>query len=75
MRNTRLRLSSEHAWLGGVCAGIAYYLGIPTWVVRLLWALIIAIGVGFPITVYILLWVFVPSWHNDPDDYLERTGE
>ncbi len=75
MRNTSLRLAHEHAWLGGVCAGIAYNLGIPTWVVRLLWVLINALGVGFPITVYILLWVFVPRWDNDPDDFLARTGE
>jgi phage shock protein PspC (stress-responsive transcriptional regulator) len=33
----KLRRMNEHAMLGGVCSGIAYYLGIETWLVRLIY--------------------------------------
>jgi len=57
-----------HAWLGGVCAGVAYALGIPTSVVRLLWALSV-ICLGFGGLIYVLLWLFMPRWPATPPDY------
>jgi phage shock protein C len=55
-------------WLGGVCAGLAYWMKIPTWIVRMLWFCLIWIyGIGAG--AYILLWIFVPEWDRTPEDY------
>jgi len=42
--------------LGGVCSGIANYLNIDPWIVRILF---IISGVGF--LAYMILWIFLPS--------------
>jgi phage shock protein PspC (stress-responsive transcriptional regulator) len=60
-------------WVGGVCAGIGYWLGIPTWLIRLAWALLLlAYGLGG--LVYVLLWIFMPKWDAVPADYADRAG-
>ena len=55
-RSTRYRI------LGGVCGGIAEWLGwSPTWV-RLLYVLISILSAAFPGTiVYIILWIVIPQ--------------
>jgi phage shock protein PspC (stress-responsive transcriptional regulator) len=53
-------------WLGGVCAGFAYFIGVQVWLIRILWVCI------FP---YILFWVFVPQWREIPSDFDEVTGD
>jgi phage shock protein PspC (stress-responsive transcriptional regulator) len=64
---------SGHEWLGGVCGGIAYSLGIPTWIVRMA-VVVFVLSFGVGIVPYVLLWIFVPSWENDPRDYNEVTS-
>jgi phage shock protein PspC (stress-responsive transcriptional regulator) len=56
-----LHLSNRHRILGGVCGGIAEWLGwSPTWV-RVLYVAVSVLSAGFPGTiVYIVLWVVVP---------------
>lgn len=62
----------QDKWLGGVCSGFAYALSTPTWVIRLAaTALFLMTGIG--LVFYLLLWIFMPSWHVDPSDYRERT--
>ena len=69
----RLRRITGKKWIGGVCAGFAYWIGMPTWLVRLLWAFLgLAYGVG--ILPYILLWIFMPEWETTPEDYETRSG-
>jgi phage shock protein C len=69
----RLKRINDDEEVGGVCAGIAYWLGIPTWIVRVIWAIsIIYYGVGAGL--YIILWIFVPRWEEDPSDYEEISG-
>jgi phage shock protein PspC (stress-responsive transcriptional regulator) len=66
------RIKGKH-WLGGVCAGVGYWLRVPTWLVRLIWTvLLLCYGLGG--IVYILLWVFMPAWEHVPADYEERAG-
>jgi len=66
------RVKGKH-WIGGVCAGFGYWLGIPTWLVRIVWAvLLLAYGMGG--VLYILLWIFMPAWEQAPQDYEERAG-
>ena len=64
----KFRLLPEPAKaLGGVCAGIAYYIKEPVWVVRLL-AFLLAVGTQFWF-VYILMWIFIPEAEEVPEDY------
>lgn len=65
MEEKKFALINQKAWLGGVCAGIAYYFEMPTWLVRLLF-----FTIGGPLsTLYIGLWIFVPRYEIDPEDY------
>jgi phage shock protein PspC (stress-responsive transcriptional regulator) len=68
------RLSNSDKWIGGVCAGFAYWAGIQVWVMRLVWAyLFVVFGIG--LLPYIILWIFVPKWKETPKDFYERTGD
>ena len=66
------RIKGKH-WLGGVCAGVGYWLGVATWPVRLLWTVSI-LAYGFGLLLYVLLWIFMPAWERVPEDYEERAG-
>jgi phage shock protein PspC (stress-responsive transcriptional regulator) len=69
----KLRKVKDRGWLGGVCAGIGYWLGIPTWLVRVVWAFL-GLVYGLGVLLYVLLWIFMPKWEEVPDDYAERAG-
>jgi len=59
--------------LGGICAGFAYWLGWPTWILRaLLVFLVLFAGTG--ILAYIVLWILMPATDELPSDYDERTS-
>ena len=56
-----LRRSESDKVLGGVCGGIAEYIGWPTINVRILYVLLSFFSVAFPgILVYIVLWFLMP---------------
>ena len=55
-----LRRSVSDRWIGGVCGGIAPTLGLESWVLRLLIAVLTLFG-GIGVLVYLLLWIFVPQ--------------
>jgi phage shock protein PspC (stress-responsive transcriptional regulator) len=55
----RLYRDENKKILGGVCAGIANYLRIDAWIVRIVFILT---GIGF--FAYILLWIFLPSTND-----------
>lgn len=59
--------------LGGVCSGIANYVGIDVWVIRLI-TLTFSAFWGFGVLLYILLWVIVPE-AKTPDEYSQMSGE
>jgi phage shock protein PspC (stress-responsive transcriptional regulator) len=54
-----LRRSADDRWLGGVCGGIAQITGVPSWVWRLLFTVLVLFA-GTGILIYLLLWFFVP---------------
>lgn len=61
-------------WIGGVCAGLAYWLKLPLWLVRLVWGLAFFVyGVG--LLPYLALWILVPDAEKTPADYAKRTGD
>lgn len=74
MENKKLRRIPQKGWLGGVCAGFAYYFGFPAWVIRAGWALSI-LFMGFGFWFYILLWIFMPVISETPSDYAQRVDE
>jgi phage shock protein PspC (stress-responsive transcriptional regulator) len=47
--------------LGGVCGGIADYLDADPTIVRLLWAIITLVSVGFGLLAYLLAWIIIPE--------------
>ena len=57
-----LHRSQNDRLLGGVCGGIAHWLGWSPNLVRILYVLISVISAGFPGTlVYIILWILMPK--------------
>lgn len=56
-----LTRSRDDRWLGGVCGGLAEYLGIDAWVIRLIVAVAIVLGAGMLIPIYLICWVFIPQ--------------
>ena len=59
---TRVLRRSSDKMLGGVCGGLAEYLGLDPTLVRLGYVLISIFSAAFPgILVYILLWIIMPE--------------
>jgi phage shock protein PspC (stress-responsive transcriptional regulator) len=60
--NKPLRQSRHDAMLGGVCAGIANWLGWDPTLVRVLYVVLSVVSAAFPgMLVYILLWFIMPE--------------
>ena len=51
---------SNNKMIGGVCAGIADYLGLDPTIVRIVWVLMLFFA-GFGILLYLILWIIVPK--------------
>lgn len=72
--------ANEHALFGGVCAGIAYTLGIPVWIIRIIIFLSIFTSFfpyhpgSFILPTYFLVWVFVPGYESDPKNFDKVTS-
>jgi len=57
---SKLYRDSSDKLIGGVCSGIASYLGIDPAIVRILFAIITFGGFGLGFVIYILLWIILP---------------
>ncbi len=57
----------DNAYIGGVSSGLGHYFGIDSLWIRLALVLIVIAGVGFPIFLYILLWVLIPEAASTAD--------
>ncbi len=55
----RLTRSTSDVVIAGVCSGLGQYLGIDAWIVRLFF-LLLALGNGIGVFIYLLLWFIVP---------------
>ena len=51
---------SNNKMIGGVCAGIAAYLGLDPTIVRIVWVLMLFFA-GFGILLYLILWIIMPK--------------
>jgi len=57
----RLYRSSRDSMLGGVCGGLAEYLGVDATLVRIVYVLLSVISVAFPgILIYLIAWLVIP---------------
>lgn len=63
------RMPSRGVWLG-VAAGLAYCLGVPVWVVRLIFIVLTLQG----LLLYLVLAFILPSWSSAPQDYEKITN-
>ena len=62
----RLYRDEKRKIVGGVCSGLAYYFNIdPVWIRLLL--LILVLGYGTGILIYIILWIVVPGKYDLPE--------
>jgi phage shock protein PspC (stress-responsive transcriptional regulator) len=57
----RLVRSSDDRWLGGVCGGLARYLGVDSNLVRLLVVVGTVLGLGSLVVAYVVAWILMPS--------------
>ena len=53
-------IRSNNKMIGGVCAGIADYLGLDPTIVRIVWVLMLFFA-GFGILLYLILWIIMPK--------------
>lgn len=58
--HTRFVRSRDDAIVAGVCSGIARAVGLESWVVRLIFLLLV-IGFGTGVLAYIVLWFIMPE--------------
>lgn len=59
--NKKLFRSTRDAYLAGVCGGIAEYLGIPSSLVRIAWAVLtLASGVWAGVILYVAAAILLP---------------
>jgi phage shock protein PspC (stress-responsive transcriptional regulator) len=58
--NKKLYRSRSNRVIGGVCGGLAQYLGIDPTVVRLIMALVTFVG-GMSLLVYLIAWLIIPE--------------
>ena len=70
----KFRRMPERNWLGGICAGFAYFVGIEVWIVRVFWIIFLLLSGGVAILFY-MLFLVVPKWENLPTDFDEVTGD
>lgn len=56
----KLYRSRRNRMIGGVCGGLADYLGVDPTVVRVIMALATFVG-GMSILVYLIMWLLIPE--------------
>ena len=64
----KYKIMCQHAKFGGVCSGLAYYLDIQTWIVRVIMVCLM-FGAGIGLLPYLLVALFAPKYEIDPEDY------
>ena len=70
----RLFLDSENRVLGGVCSGMSIYFNVDPVIIRILFVLLVFLGFGISIIIYLILWVVVPK-ATTTTQRLEMRGE
>jgi phage shock protein PspC (stress-responsive transcriptional regulator) len=64
----RLERSRTDRWLAGVCSGIARYLDVDTFLVRLLFLISLLVTGGATLLIYLVLWAVIPLEATEATD-------
>ncbi|SNZ00478.1 PspC domain-containing protein [Flagellimonas pacifica] len=72
-KTKKLYRDIDQKYIGGVCAGLEYYLGFDALWIRLIFILL-GVFTGFGLIAYILLWILVPEAATTSQK-LDMTGE
>ena len=70
----RLYRDTENRIVGGVCSGMSIYFNTDPLLIRVLFVLLVFLGVGISIIVYLILWIVVPK-ATTTAQRLEMRGE
>ncbi len=73
-KHRRLYRDPDNAVIGGVAAGLSAYFNIDPVVLRILFVVLILVGWGFPVIIYLVLWIAVPKAVTAAEK-LEMRGE
>ena len=57
----KLTRSTTDKWLGGVCGGLAEYTGVDVTIIRLITFVLVIVGVGTTLLVYLAAWLLMPE--------------
>lgn len=56
----KLTRSATDKWLGGVCGGLAEYTGVDVTLIRIITVVLVVVGVGTTLLVYLAAWLLMP---------------
>lgn len=73
LKKRKLMRDSEEGRVAGVCAGLAEYLNIETWIIRVIWFSGVIFSGGFFIVAYIAAWFILDKKPTDPNQ-VSQTG-
>lgn len=57
----KLARSTTDKWLGGVCGGLAEYTGVDATLIRIITIVLVVVGVGTTLLVYLAAWLLMPQ--------------
>ena len=72
--NRRLVRSSTDRMIGGVCGGLANYLGVDPTLVRIAFVLLV-LAAGVSPLVYLILWVAIPSETSTASSWTQQVQQ
>ncbi|HEX7003090.1 MAG TPA: PspC domain-containing protein [Trueperaceae bacterium] len=72
MNDKKLVRSKTDRMIGGVCGGLAQYLGVDSTIIRLVFAVLLVFGGGGGI-LYLILWLVMPEEGSTPARPPEQT--
>lgn len=67
-------VNPEISMIGGVGAGIAYALGLPSWLVRGLMIILLVPFSVLSVFIYLLAWMFLPKLFVTEENFEKRTN-
>lgn len=70
----KLYRDTDRGMIGGVSAGLSHYFGLDTVWIRIIFALVVFLGFGTGLVIYLILWIVTPAASTTAEK-LEMTGQ
>ena len=67
----RLMRDSENITIGGVCSGVAAFIGVDPTVIKIILLLLLFFG-GSGVVLYIIAWIIIPKTHTEQEKQMMR---